>query len=284
MNIAGVLAHINQVRGTSYRLIGAYNQGESGTASQVIDADTNRYVLKIGAGSEFRAERAARATKRLRDRGYPAPEYVAVGKLDSISYTLQRVLPGEPIGPRISLDLLPQLLHLNDLQRDQGDCEYDEPERLIRGVMEGYADFCVLETLRTYSAESARILDSLQRVVGARAKECPQRNDIVHFDFHTNNVLMADGLITGVIDWEGCASGDCAFDLATMLFYCWRFQDVRVELWRALLEWTTSGAAAIYLAHMMVRQLDWSIRHHVPETVEDYLNDAREIARAIEQL
>ncbi len=41
-------------------------------------------------------------------------------------------------------------------------------------------------------------------IVTTHARECPKRNDIVHFDFHTNNILMEDDRVTGVIDWEGC--------------------------------------------------------------------------------
>ncbi|HLI78870.1 MAG TPA: phosphotransferase [Candidatus Binataceae bacterium] len=197
---------------------------------------------------------------------------------------LQTALRGAPIGNRVSLALLPQILHLNDLQRGQGESTSEEPDRIIRGVMEGYAGYCVLDTLRTYSTESAELLDRLQRLVTAKAAECPRRNDIVHWDFHTNNVLLDGDAISGVVDWEGAESGDCAFDLATMLFYTWPFEDFREALWRALLERTTRAAAAVYLAHMIVRQLDWSMRHHDAATVGRYLGDARAIMRAIDDI
>ena len=262
MNASDILAHINQRLRRDYKMAGSYERGESGVASRVIDEHSNQFVLKFGSGGEFRAENAALTTAKLRGLGYPATEYVTVGALADTSYTLQRAMPGEPIGSRVSLALLPQLLHLNDLQRGQGESPNDEPERLVRGVMDGYAEFCVIDTLRNYSADSAAMLDALQRIVAARAGECPKRNDIVHFDFHTNNILLEDGRVTGVIDWEGSESGDCAFDLATMLFYTWPFADFREALLRELLIRTTRGAVAVYLAHMIVRQLDWSMRHY----------------------
>jgi aminoglycoside phosphotransferase (APT) family kinase protein len=76
-------------------------------------------------------------------------------------------------------------------------------------------------TLR-YSNGSAAMLARLQCIVAANADECPRRNHVVHWDFHTNNVLMENDRITGVIDWEGSYTGDRAFDLATMLFYTWK--------------------------------------------------------------
>jgi hypothetical protein len=59
MNAADVIAHINQRLGTSYKIAGRYEAGESGVALKVIDDASNRYVLKVGGGSEFRPERGA---------------------------------------------------------------------------------------------------------------------------------------------------------------------------------------------------------------------------------
>ena len=282
MEAAEVIAYINAQRGTSYRIVGRYAQGESGAALRVADAHENRYVFKSGPSSnpEVRAAHPGPNTARLRSLGYPAPEYVAVGIVDETWYILQTALRGAPIGNRISLALLPQILHLNDLQRGQGESTAGA-EYIIQGVMEGYAGYCVVDTLRRYSSESVVMLDRLQRLVTANASECPRRNDIVHWDFHTNNVLMENGRITGVIDWEGCRSGDCAFDLATMLFYTWPFAEFRDALLRAMLERTTRGAVAVYLAHMIVRQLDWSMRHHPKDAVDHHMETARAILHTL---
>lgn len=149
--------------------------------------------------------------------------------------------------------------------------------------MEGHIGYCIIETLRTYSPESAAILDRLQRIVEAHAAECPRRRDIVHWDFHNNNVLMDNNRVSGVIDWERSYSGDRAFDLAIMLFYTWRFRDFREALGCALLERTTKGAVAVYLAHMIVRQLDWSMRHHPKDAVDHYMRTARRVLQALDQ-
>jgi aminoglycoside phosphotransferase (APT) family kinase protein len=96
-------------------------------------------------------------------------------------------------------------------------------------------------------------------------------------------VLMENDRITGVIDWEGSYTGDRAFDLATMLFYTWNFADFRDALLQAILERTTRQAVAVYLAHMIVRQLDWSMRHHPREVVDHYMNDAGAMLGVIEK-
>lgn len=39
------------------------------------------------------------------------------------------------------------------------------------------------------------------------------------------------------------------------------------------------GAVAVYLAHLMLRQVDWSIRHHTPAVGARYLHRAGIILR-----
>jgi fructosamine-3-kinase len=285
MTAEQVLAYINADRRTSYRLVGRYLQGESGAARKVVDDEGNRFVLKFGSSINHEVGNAhpGRITERLRSVGYPTPHYLAVGVVRDTWYIVQTVMRGAPIGNRVSLVLLPQILHLNDLQRGQGDSRDENPERITRGVMEGFAGYCVIDTLRTYSDRSAAMLTRLQCIVAANAGECPRRNDVVHWDFHTNNVLMENDGITGVIDWEGSYTGDRAFDLATMLFYTWNFADFRDALLQAILERTTRQAVAVYLAHMIVRQLDWSMRHHPREAVDHYMNDATAMLEEIEK-
>jgi aminoglycoside phosphotransferase (APT) family kinase protein len=43
---------------------------------------------------------------------------------------------------------------------------------------------------------------------------------LLHGDLHPRNVLVEQGVITGIIDWGDITSGDCATDLASiwMLF------------------------------------------------------------------
>jgi hypothetical protein len=57
-------------------------------------------------------------------------------------------------------------------------------------------------------------------------------------------------------------TGDRAFDLATLLFYRYDHDDIRDHLRARLLELTDDRVARAYLAHMVLRQVDWSLRHH----------------------
>jgi streptomycin 6-kinase len=66
-----------------------------------------------------------------------------------------------------------------------------------------------------------------------------------------------------VIDIDPPAlAGDRAFDVATLLFYLYDLDAVRGRLWTRMLELACRDAARAYLAHMVLRQVDWSLRFH----------------------
>ena len=47
-----------------------------------------------------------------------------------------------------------------------------------------------------------------------------------------------------------------------MLFYLYDHRDIRSLLRARLLDLAGPQAARAYLAHMVLRQVDWSLRHH----------------------
>ncbi len=56
--------------------------------------------------------------------------------------------------------------------------------------------------------------------------------------------------------------GDRAFDLVTLLFYSYDHEQARDLLTARLSEPASPRAASAYLAHLILRQVDWSLRHH----------------------
>jgi hypothetical protein len=90
-----------------------------------------------------------------------------------------------------------------------------------------------------------------------------------HYDFTVANLLTDGAGITGVIDMNPPPlTGDRAFDLATLLFYHYDRDELRDRLRARAREITDDRALRVYLAHMVLRQVDWSLRYHpgVPAT------------------
>ena len=91
----------------------------------------------------------------------------------------------------------------------------------------------------------------------------PERDDFVHYDFTLANLLTAGPGISGVIEINPLVlTGDQSFDLATILFYLYDRDGTRERLHGRALELASQRALDAYLAHMLLRQVDWSLRHY----------------------
>jgi Ser/Thr protein kinase RdoA (MazF antagonist) len=249
-----------------------------------LDDEGIEYILKWGEGSEFRVQQSVELARRLRTVGYPAPDFIVSSSGRGLRYLVHRILPGTP-GAALTPALANRLVELNRMQEDAAS-EFAEgwPARIVESIEKGFPDWCLHDSLATHSRETAAILaemkGSLAMVAGARWRT----TDAVHFDFHTGNILVEHGEVSGVIDWNGCCAGDRAFDLTTLAFYA--LEDSGVATWLLDRAREASGppAVAIYLSHMIVRQLDWSIRHHDQPTVTRYVDISRSALRVIREL
>lgn len=247
-------------------------------------------MLKLQDGQRLPAslERAVAVTTRLRGVGYPAPRYalIDVAPEVGVSFSVQEALPGAPLGTRLDQATLDQLLALIDLQ--QGLATEPAPAwpgKVVRTVLEGGDGFCLLEPMRAHSAETAELLTHLQRLAAIDPGDYRAANDIVHFDFQGANILVEGRRINGVVDWDGARPGDCSFDLATLFFYAdpgYGADPGQSErLWRILRAGTDPSWLRVYLAHLCLRQIDWSIRFHDAAAVDRYLARARAVLRQL---
>jgi hypothetical protein len=133
--------------------------GESRSAFWVSDRAGTVSVLKImpGAGPEAAGHlRALDAVlTRLRDRGYPAPRFLAVGRVSGLVFWVQERLPGsaldrgrpEPDRARLAR-LLPELLRLNDAQAGLGTGTRGWPDLITRTLSTGGDGYCLHATLQ----------------------------------------------------------------------------------------------------------------------------------------
>lgn len=279
VDVEALISRINSRDGAAFTVQGRAASGESGAAYILTDPAGERFVLKFGYGAESRPDSAAIATRRLRDAGYPAPAYVCVGDDAGLKYSIQGMMPGKP-SQRINASMTRELIAMNRVQAElAGDLPDEWPARVIDGVLKGFEGYCVIDTLRRCSGESAAMLETIQELVVSQSGKEFVTGDIVHWDFNQGNLLSDGNRITGVIDWDGVCAGDRGFDLATLLFYSYRDREVRDPLWREVLDYSGHGALAVYLAHMIVRQVDWSIRHHEAAVAPYWMTTAKEILR-----
>jgi hypothetical protein len=264
LNPDSALAAIADVAGVRLMFDGWAPGGEVG-AAYVRWPDGRRSVLSMGQ------PRVAPLLALARTAGVPAPEYELTVDDGDVSYLVQSRLPGAP-PTSIDRPLIESLLDIND--RLAGLLGND-PQRsgLSLFLLSDGPGFCLHEPLRAYGRRSARLLDWIHEV-GAES-DTATGDDLVHLDFHTGNVLVSNGAISGVVDWDGAQRGDGALDLVTLAFdLSRRAPDLRPWLTDVLAERVPTARLRPFWAHMSLRQIDWSIRHHTPADVEFWLTVA----------
>jgi Phosphotransferase enzyme family len=255
--------------------------GESASTFLATGRDGTASVLKISpdaAGDS--AGRLRQLVTRLRRRGYPAARLLASGQVAGQTFWLQEQLPGTVL-ERVPVPgwLIPEVLRLNDAQAGLGDGTRQLSGLIAATLTTGGDGYCVHATLQA-RADTRDLLAVVRQTAGRCLAAVPERDDFVHYDFTLANLLTTGPGISGVIDINPPAlTGDRAFDLATMMFYLYDRHDIRERLRGRALELTSRRALSAYLAHMLLRQVDWSLRHHpaTPSTTH-HLHLARLVA------
>ncbi|HZO25151.1 MAG TPA: aminoglycoside phosphotransferase family protein [Chloroflexota bacterium] len=284
-DMPGLVAFINAQHGTTFRLTDRLLHGKRNVAG-LYNANGARFIVKWSPGIQDleRLAEAVRLVDRLRSRWYPVPRYTLRGLHPAGRYLVQTGLPGAPLS-RLTTSQVVQVIALNEIQREQATSPSPEPwpQRIVDDVLEGGDGYCLLDPMRQHSPTTARLLDLVQNLVARHRSVSMPTTDVVHGDFQPNNMLGLSGKISGVVDWEGAQAGDRTFDLATVLFYGYDQETVRETLWPRVTTMTDPAAVAVYLGHLIHRQVDWSIRHHDQATVDRWLERAGMVWQEIPQ-
>jgi hypothetical protein len=244
--------------------------GESGTVWWATDRAGSVTVVKVMPEAAPDVAERLRAlptlVARLRGRGYPAARILAVGRIPGLAFWVQEKLPGTALDPgpghAAVARLLPELIARNDAQAGLGTGPGGWPSLLLGTLATGADGYCVHATLAA-RPDTRELLRVVRRIGDRCGPAVPAGDDFVHYDFTPANLLSDGTAITGVIDVNPpVLAGDRAFDLATLLFYCYDHDGVRERLRARLLELASPPAARAYLAHMVLRQVDWSLRYY----------------------
>ena len=190
-------------------------QGES-RSTFAVAAGGQEFVVKLvpAAGQAIDNQlRLVRMVRDLRQRGFPAPEYVGVGESSGTIFTLQRRLPGQPLhrgageqpAPGLFAAVLPSLLAAVELQRDAGDLARPPwPAWLLDTIEAGGNGYCLHATM-CQAPRTAALLGRLQSLARRNQWDEARTRDIVHFDMNPANILHAGGRLSECLinGWAG---------------------------------------------------------------------------------
>jgi hypothetical protein len=271
LDAAAMTDAVHASTGIRLELAGHCPGGQTG-AAYVRWPDGHLAVLKWRPGAPLEDfERGPLAViDVLRAAGYPAPAIEMAVQVGSAVVTVQQHVPGTEIA-YLDQVLLDQALALNRRQAGTlaGRTDVD-PMRLYLSSNGG--GFCLHEPLRQFGSRTAA-LERWVRGIGVVYPDELPGDDAVHCDFQPANILASDGLISGVIDWDGAARGDCRFDLVTLRFGLHAIRcdaDVVAKL-DEVLDFFPPEILLPAWAHMSLRMVDWAIRHFTASDVEHWL-------------
>lgn len=223
--------------------------GAVGGAAFVRWPDGREGVLSRCAESRSQLLRTAQVLDRLRAGGVPTPRYELIVELADCTVLVQQRLPGDPTPPHIDLPMMRAILDLLDR---------------FEGALADFPDVPLLElrldesktgSLEGYDERSRRFLAWVRNVEARRVEMAG--TDLIHRDYHRDNILFQDHTITGVVDWHDARNlrrGDRHYILVNLAF------DFAWALGR---EWNTIEPAAM-------RLLDDALAEVEPELLDAY--------------
>lgn len=271
---------VRAVTGEQLELLGTSGVGEVG-AVFVRRADRTEAVLSGGpeAGA---LRRAAQGLKLARAAGLPVPRYERVVEHGQVVALLQERLPGRP-PDWVDAHLVEQLLQFVDGLRGLLPASLG-PRATDLHLVSGGPGYCVHESLARFDGRTRELL-SWVHSVGSEDGTLLAGSDLVHLDLHPGNVLVDDaGTITGVVDWDAAGRGDARLAWVTLLFdLAWgisgdprydRLGHATVRRLEEQIQTLDTRLLRQCWAHMSLRQVDWSLRHHGSELVEHHLRVA----------
>lgn len=278
LNIDQAVALLQEETGDPYELVGRLGGGETGAYQVRRAGDGQRMVLKWETDPEAQTLRreGVALTERLRtEAGWPVPEQFVVEATDCL-LVLQAFMAGHSIRA-LTPGIVDELIRLHDTRLGLGEVNAGNrwAQRLIRTLVEGGRNYCLHDSLRSYDARTASLVEGIEafgtHVDPGDLGGC----DIVHWDLHLGNLLAEGGRLSAVVDTDFCTVGDAAFDLVTLALSSSTVpcpSAVRRNLFHRALDAVPPVRRTAYLGHLFIRFLDWPIRRGSADEVEHWLS------------
>jgi hypothetical protein len=243
--------------------------GESDEGAWFATLRGERVVVKRAALAALdRYERLAALMDRLRSAGLPVPAFRLLPDEQDL-VVVQSLLPGRiPGAPDRALieDVMDASALLAGISGAPPLNGQEWPALLRHSLLIGEVGWCRHEPMRSYSTRTRALLEQ-----GIEAGHCLDvgtvpTTDPVHLDLHPANLLVQQGRLSGIVDWDAALQGDRWFDLLYFAHHAdgwWgsRPDDV-APLWEAIEAARPAALLRAYAAHAALRTVEWQVSRH----------------------
>jgi len=273
LDAALVLRQLAEITGVRLADEGPCPGGQVGAAYVRWPGGHRSVLTAAPPGSEPAVRRTESLLAAGRAAGVPAPRYELVAELPAALVVVQELLPGSAPAV-ITRRVLDSMLEMHRRCRGILAGREDQPAPSLYLRTDG-PGFCLHEPLARYDRRTARLLAVVEEI-GAAVPEHLAGDDLVHFDFHPENVLVdAAGVVTGVVDWDGAGRSNGYLDLVTLRFdLAHRAPDLGRWLAELMRDAAPDDVIRACWAHMSLRLVDWCIRHWTSSRVTAWLDIA----------
>jgi aminoglycoside phosphotransferase (APT) family kinase protein len=246
-------------------------EGEDSRAV-AFSSDSRRVVLRVRRdGSGF--PREVHARELLAPVGVTVPEVLAIGTVEDLAWCISARVDGrtaQELTPAEALAVGPVLVETwraiasvsRPIEANRPGSFNDRPAETWELFL-NRQDGEVNEAHDSLEGELGRdLFEGTRRVLAHRPSHMLERQ-LVQFDFGSNNVLVADGRVAAVIDWDYPGWGDPLWDVANL--HAWRdwlpCMDIHAECFdRQLWDFPSYGERIRYYgAHIVLAAIRWEL-------------------------
>jgi hygromycin-B 4-O-kinase len=199
------------------------------------DAFILRFNFRLGANFE----KEAFIARLFSVSGIPIPPLLHIGRLGELHYAISRKAPGVPLDQlnRADVDaLIPALVAILDaihavdvsatggyaVAGNDGNGLFPGWRQSLAAIREEEPEWdyfgrwhALFETTFLEREVFDRIYGHMERLLPF----CPEDRRLIHGNFGYGNVLVRDGVITAVLDWQEAGYGDHLYDVAQIDFW-----------------------------------------------------------------
>jgi hypothetical protein len=272
---AEAVAALSSETRTAYHLVGRLSGGETG-AYEVLGPNGQRLVMKWDSSprtSSLRSEAVGLAERMRAEARWPLPRQWTVD-VDGCLFVVQAFMAGRVV-TALTHRITDQLLALHEQRlglAKPGDPSH-WPGALLATLITGGEGHCRHDSLHGYDDRTAAVVEEIEECGRSLSDADLPGADLVHWDLHPGNMLGECGELTAIVDADFVV-GDARFDLVSIALSSLTVpceSGVRTRLFAAAFDRLGTAQRQAFVSHLLLRNLDWSIRAHRFDEIEFWL-------------